>query len=60
MKRKRFSVEQVVGVLKQVEMGVLVAELIRQVGSSEQTLYRRKKRKRSGETVLTAKCPLKS
>ena len=43
MKRKRFSVEQIVGVLKQAEVGVPVAELIRQVGISEQTLYRWKK-----------------
>lgn len=31
MKRKRFSVEQIVAVLKQAEMGVPVTELIRQV-----------------------------
>lgn len=43
MKRKRFSVEQIVGVLKQEEVGVPVADLIRQVGISEQTLYRWKK-----------------
>ena len=43
MKRKRLSVEQIVGVLKQAEVGVPVAELIRQVGISEQTLYRWKK-----------------
>ena len=43
MKRKRFSVEQIVGVLKQAEMGVPVAELIRKVGISEQTYYRWKK-----------------
>jgi transposase-like protein len=43
MKRKRFSVEQIVAVLKQLEVGVPVAELIRQVGISEQTLYRWKK-----------------
>ena len=43
MKRKRFSVEQIVAVLKQAEVGVPVAELIRQVGISEQTLYRWKK-----------------
>ena len=43
MKRKRFSVEQIVGVLKQAEVGVPVAELVRQVGISEQTLYRWKK-----------------
>ena len=40
MKRKRFSVEQIVGVLKQAEVGVPVAELIRHVGISEQTFYR--------------------
>ncbi len=44
MKRKRFSVEQIVGVLKQGEVGVPVEELIRQVGISEQTFYRWKKR----------------
>jgi putative transposase len=43
VKRKRFSVEQIVGVLKQAEVGVPVAELVRQVGISEQTLYRWKK-----------------
>jgi putative transposase len=43
MKKKRFSVEQIVGVLKQAEVGVPVAELIRKVGISEQTFYRRKK-----------------
>ena len=43
MKRKGFSVEQIVAVLKQAEIGVPVAELIRQVGITEQTLYRWKK-----------------
>jgi len=43
MKKKRFSVEQMVGVLKQAEVGVPVAELIRKVGISEQTFYRWKK-----------------
>jgi len=43
MKRKRLSVEQIVAVLKQAEIGVPVAELIRQVGITEQTLYRWKK-----------------
>jgi len=37
MKKKRFSVEQIVGVLKQAEVGVPVVELIRKVGISEQT-----------------------
>ena len=44
MKRKRFSVEQIVAVVKQAEMGISVPELIRQVGISEQTFYRWKKR----------------
>jgi putative transposase len=35
--------EQIVAVLKQAEVGVPVTELIRQVGISEQTLYRWKK-----------------
>lgn len=43
MKRKRFSVEQIVAVLKQAEVGVPMAELIRKVGISEQTFYRWKK-----------------
>ena len=43
MKRKRLSVEQIVGVLKQAKMGVPVAERIRQVGIAEQTLYRWKR-----------------
>lgn len=43
MKRKRFSVEQIVAILKQAEMGMPVAELIRRVGISEQTFYRWKK-----------------
>jgi putative transposase len=33
MKKKRFSVEQIVAVLKQAELGVPVAEVIRKVGS---------------------------
>jgi putative transposase len=41
--RKRCSVQQIVAVLKQAEVGVPVAELIRQVGIREQTLYRWKK-----------------
>ena len=43
MKKKRFSVEQIVTVLKQAELGMPVADLIRQVGISEQTFYRWKK-----------------
>ncbi len=43
MKRKRFSIEQIVAVLKQAELDMPVVDVIRQVGISEQTLYRRKK-----------------
>ena len=43
MKRKRFSVEQIVGILKQAEVGVPVVELCRQAGITEQTFYRWKK-----------------
>ena len=43
MKRKRFSVEQIAAVLKQAEVGVPGAELIRKMGISEQTFYRWKK-----------------
>ena len=40
MKKKRFLTEQIVAVLKQADMGVAVADLIRQIGISEQTFYR--------------------
>jgi len=43
VKKKRFSVEQIVSVLKQAEVGVPIGELVRQVGISEQTFYRWKK-----------------
>ncbi len=46
--KKKFSVEQIVSVLKQAEVGVPVAELIRKVGISEQTFYRWK----SNQTTL--------
>jgi hypothetical protein len=38
MKKKRFSVEQIVAVLKQVELGVPVAEVIRKVGNQRADL----------------------
>jgi putative transposase len=44
VKKKRFSAEQIVAILKQAELGIPVAELIRQVGVSEQTFYRWKKK----------------
>ena len=43
MKKKCFPVEQIVGVLKQAEVGVPVVEVVRKAGVSEQTFYRWKK-----------------
>jgi putative transposase len=43
MKRKRFSTEQIVAALEQVELRLPVSDLIRQLGISEQTYYRWKK-----------------
>lgn len=43
MKRKRFAVEQIAGILKQAELGTPIAELCRQHGISEQSYYRWKK-----------------
>jgi putative transposase len=43
VRRKRFSVEQIVGVLKQAEVGMAVVEVCRQTGITEQTFYRWKK-----------------
>jgi putative transposase len=43
VKRSLFSVEQIVAVLKQAELGMPVAAVIRKVGISEQTFYRWKK-----------------
>ena len=38
--KKRFAVEQIVAILKQVDLRIPIADLIRQVGISEQTFYR--------------------
>ena len=43
MKTKRFSVEQIVAVLKEAEAGMPMAELIRRIGISKQTFYRWRK-----------------
>jgi transposase-like protein len=50
MNEKRFSVEQIVAVLKQAELGMRVADLIREVGISEQTFYRWKKHNDQGSS----------
>lgn len=43
MKNKRSSVEQIVAVLKEAELGMPVADVIRRIGVSEPTFYRWKK-----------------
>ena len=40
MKRKRFTEEQIIGMLKEVDAGLPVKELVRKHGISEQTYYR--------------------
>ena len=40
MKRKRFSAEQIIGALKQAQVGVPAAEVVRKLGISEQTFLR--------------------
>ena len=39
MKRKRFTEEQIIGVLKEHELGAKTAELCRKYGISEATFY---------------------
>ena len=43
MKRKRYSVEQIVAAVKQHELGTPAADIARKLGIAEQTLYRWKK-----------------
>jgi len=43
VKRKRFSVEQITGILKQADLGTPVRELCRIHSVSEQSVYRWKK-----------------
>ena len=54
MKRKRFTEEQIIGVLKQAEAGAKTADLCRQVGVTPQTFYRWKS-KYGGMKVSDAK-----
>ncbi len=39
MKRSRYSEEQIVGILKEAEVGISVTELCRKYGISDQTYY---------------------
>ena len=54
MKRKRFSEEQIIGVLKEHEAGTTIVELSRRHGVVEQTIYRWKS-KYGGMEVSDAK-----
>ncbi|MCE5246137.1 transposase, partial [bacterium] len=40
MKKSRFGVERIVGILKEADAGVRVGELCRKYGISDQTYYR--------------------
>lgn len=44
MKQKRYTEEQIVGILKEVESGKAIAEICRQYGVSDQTIYNWKKK----------------
>ena len=44
MKKRRYSEEQIIRILKEVESGRAVAEVARQYGVSEATIFRWKKR----------------
>jgi putative transposase len=54
MNRKRYTEEQIIGVLKEGDPGVKTAELCRKYGMSEQTYYNWKA-KYSGMTVSDLK-----
>ena len=54
MKRKRYTEEQIIGILKQHEAGTPAKDLIRHAGISEQTFYRWKS-KFGGMEVSDAK-----
>jgi putative transposase len=54
MRGKRFSEEQIIGVLKEAEAGIPLAELARKYGISEGTFYRWKS-KFGGMEVSDAK-----
>ena len=56
MKRKRFTKEQLIGVLKQAEAGAKTAQLCRQVGITQQTFWRWKA-KYGGVKVSDARTP---
>ena len=54
MKKSRFSEEQIIGILKQAENGRALSELARELGVTETTLYRWR-RKYGGMEVSDAR-----
>jgi putative transposase len=56
VKRKRFAVEQIVAALKQVELGMPIADLTRRLGISEVTYYRWKKQYAGMESDQVREC----
>jgi putative transposase len=54
MKRSRYTEEQIIGILKEIEAGVKVAEACRKYGMSQWTLYSWRK-KYQGMSVSDAK-----
>jgi putative transposase len=54
MRQKRFTEEQIIGVLKERESGIKAADICRKYGISEQTLHRWKS-KYGGMTVSEAR-----
>jgi transposase InsO family protein len=46
MKRSRFSEEQIIGILKEHEVGVSVSDLCRKHGVSDASIYKRKVKNR--------------
>ena len=55
MKRKRFSEEQIIKVLKSNEAGIKVIDICRDLGIAEQTFYRWHSKYR-GMEITEAKC----
>ncbi len=54
MRSSRYSEEQIIGILREVEAGLKVSEVVRKHGISEQTYYRWKA-KYGGMTVSEAR-----
>jgi putative transposase len=44
MQQNRYSVERIIAVLKEAELGMPVGDIVRKLGISEQTFYRWKKK----------------